>query len=126
MPRLDRGKPEIQINGMFAFSSGRNTLCSGTKSSRPTELKVAGSESTIFLMVTSVIVSGTVSFYTSLSCIYGSWLQKKPCHIYNTNVNHILTSGKPYPSSPGSFYPVCSVMLSSKGQSIILLEELIL
>lgn len=68
---------------MFVVFPGRNTSCSGTKTSRPAELKVKGRGSKNFPSGSlGVIVKGIIPFQPLDSWTHGPWLWEKPYYTW--------------------------------------------
>lgn len=55
----------------------------------------------------------------------GSWLLEKLYHRLDTDSEHILRSGEPFPCPPGYWHLIGTVTVSLKGHSIFLSKQLL-
>jgi hypothetical protein len=104
----------------------RSTPHSGTKTSRPTELRVVMSRSkNIPSGSLRLVVSGTIPFSLLDSWTSGSCLWEKLYHIWDADSKHILPSEDPCSTPPCCCHLVSTVTASSKGHSIFLSDQLL-
>lgn len=86
----------VLITGVTIMSPGGSTSPSGTKMSRPAELKVMGTGSTHFASGSlGVILSGPLPFLPLDSWTHESWLWLKQLHMVDADSEHRHPAGEP-------------------------------